>query len=429
MSDLSSEPLPVEPLPVEPIYPQPAARSGRPGVIGFIGVTSIVVASLAILAGVCFGLMDVGLMMASISAKQAAMTPAPVPTANIVAPGGGPERLPANGLPVAARRNMADGLSRLTALSPKQLLQLDELLAEEGTSIAPTAATFTPSQLAATVAKNGHLAFNGNSGSDYFVLGQGRLEISDDRAVFFPTDGSPALRSNAIQLPVYAVSPHRLGPDQIRSIIRTINEMNGTKIKSAQLQALIQTFQNPGQQIVVPTTDGSDPAWEITSATTDASGSLSVSTTHGNTYSSISCDASGNLGQSSVSTNSPFMNGNGPAINTTAAATALVLTVLQLLLAMFLLISGIVTLRLGPRGRMLHWIYVVLKIPLAAGTAAASAWMWGSLMNSIPNPNNATPPGVAMSMAIGMGALPAVIGGVYAIVLFFLLLGKTVRTY
>jgi hypothetical protein len=344
-----------------------------------------------------------------------------------------PERLPANGLPAAARRNMADGLSRLTALSEKQLLQLDELLAEQGMNVVPTAATFTPAQLGTAVSKNGHLPFNGTTGSDYFVLGQGRLELSDDRAVFFPDDGQPALRSKAIDLPPLAVSPHQLSPDQIRSVLRMIHDLNGSKIKSAQMQSLTQTFQNPGQQIVVPTTDGSDPAWEITTVSTDASGSLSVNTVHGSTYASISCDSAGNLGQSTVSpgvsSNVAFPHGTGPTVDTTAATATLILTVLQLLLAIFLLISGILTLRYNPRGRMLHWIYVLLKIPLAAGTAVASMWMWNSLMASIPSPNNAASAGVSTTAAISMGAVPAIIGGAYAIVLVFLLLSSNVRTY
>ena len=386
---------------------------------------------MAILAGIGFGCMDAGLLLMSAATKTAAMMPTTAPVAGVVAPGGTPERLPANGLSATARRNVADGLSRVANLSAKQLDQLDELLAEEGTNIAPTATTFTPIQLAATVSRTGHLPFNGTSGSDYFVLGQGRLEISDDRAVFFPIDGSPSLRSNAIDIPAAAVTtPTSLQPDQIRSVIRTINELNGAKVKSAQLPALIQTFQNPGQQIVVPTTDGSDPAWEITSVVTDSSGSLSINTTHGTMFSSISCDANGNLGQSSVSSaNIGFANFNGPTIDPNAATATLVLTVLQLLLAIFLLIIGILTLRFNPRGRMLHWIYVALKIPLAVGTAVASAWMWSTFMRSMPNPNNAAPQGAILTTSISMGAMPAVIGAVYAIVLLFLLMSKSVRSY
>jgi len=122
----------------------------------------------------------------------------------------------------------------------------------------------------------------GPGGPVSFELGDGQLEISDDRAVFFPTHGQPALRSYAIQLPTNAFGSSGLTPDQIRSILRTINELNGANIKNTQRTSLIQSLRSPGQQIVVPTTDGSDPAWEIDNVTTEPDGTLSVSCHHGN---------------------------------------------------------------------------------------------------------------------------------------------------
>ena len=445
LPDDSPPPLPVLSLPPEPVYPvYPAAplRSGRPGVINFIAITSIVIASLSIITGIGAGLMDFSFIMMSAVASSMPVPPAPVAASSaMVVTGGAPERLPFDGLAAADRQTYADGLQRVRTLTADQLEQLDEMLAEHGKTIAGSANAPSPDQLAATIANSGHMSFGDSTGSDYFVLSTGKLEISADRAVFFPTGGQPSIRSNAVQLPApqFGYAPTSLQPDQIRSILRTINDLNGAKIKSTQSKTLITTLQSPGRQIIVPTTDGTDPANEITSAVTLPDGMLELTTTHGSTTSSLSCDASGSVVSQSSYSGSTGAMVTPPTINKTAGIAAVSATLAQFLLAIYLLVIGIMTLRFSPRGRLLHWIYVILKLPLAIATAAATAWMWSTFMQSAVavsatagGPAAAPPPGAAASAASAgamFGIVPGVLGCIWPIVLIFVLLSKSVRMY
>jgi hypothetical protein len=179
---------------------------------------------------------------------------------------------------------------------------------------------------------------------------------------------------------------------------------------------------------VVHTTDGSDPAWQIDSVRTGADGSLSVSCHHGSTFSSVNCQPNGTIGQSSIST-SGMGPGAMPRIDPLAGKTALALTGAQFLLAIFLLIAGILTLKNSPGGGKLHWIYLGLKIPIAIGSAAATVWMWSTLMRSITVTTGTAAAGRMMSSAMSMGIIPVAIGCLYPVALIFLLMSGSARRY
>src|SRR5204862_4350343 len=44
-------------------------------------------------------------------------------------------------------------------------------------------------------------ARSGERGPEYFVTARGRLEVYDDRAVFFPDDNTPTIRASAAAAP------------------------------------------------------------------------------------------------------------------------------------------------------------------------------------------------------------------------------------
>jgi hypothetical protein len=432
-------PLPVLPLPVEPYHFPPVnpQHSGRPGAITFIAVTSIVIASLGILASAGFAFMDFGILMASSAAKSmpTPATPAAVSASSVIT-GGTTERLPFSGLAYSDRQTFEMGIQRVRVLSPEQLDQLDELLAQSGKTVNGDGPVLLPDQLAGSVTSSGHHAFGDTPGSDYFVLGNGRLELSSDRAVFFPTGGLPSIYSNAIVLPTpaYGVTPKSLQPYQIRSIVRTVNDLNGGKIKSAQAKTFVTTLQSPGEDLILPTTDGTDPAYEITSVSTDSDGTLTVACKHGAVSSIFSCDASG-VDTSPISVTDTATTSTGPIVDKTAGLTALSLTVAQIIPAIFLLITGILTLRYSPRGRLLHWIYVAMKLPLAIACAAVSFWMWSSAIHSaMPTSGPGAPTAQAAAtgsamVGVMLGIAPDLLGCIWPIVLIFMLMSKNVRLY
>jgi hypothetical protein len=420
MSD--PEPLPVVVLPDYPLV----ATSHHPGVVGFVGTTSIIIAALSLAVGAGSLFLDFGFIVTAQAARTvAAMPVAPVVASGSVTTGASPERVPTDGLGLSLRQNVAAGLTRARALSPEQLTQLDELLAEHGKVIFPSEAGFAPAELASTIARTGHRAFTGTAGSDYFVLGEGQLELSSDRAVFFPANQQPAIRSKAIEIPVpAAASPTALTPDQIRSVLRTIDDLNGAKIKSAQRSAIVRQLQSTGETEVIPTTDGSDPAWEVASAATDSSGTLTVSFTRNATVSTIAVDPAGVLSQNAAAVSQAV---RVPTANTTAAATSMALAGVQLLLAIYLLVAGIITLRGSGKGRMLHWIYVGLKFPIALAMAGSAIWLWSSVIGSTAATRGGGTPGMIVS--VGFGGVPALLGCVYPIVLVFVLRSAGAKRY
>jgi hypothetical protein len=94
----------------------------------------------------------------------------------------------------------------------------------------------------------------------------------------------------------------------------------------------------------------------------------------------------------------PFASVNPRAFILTGVESAL-----SFLVAVLLLFAGILMLKDSPRARPMHWLFVVLKIPLIA-LAAVAGWMtYTSVMNSM----NAATPG---------GAFPASMGSAFGII-------------
>jgi hypothetical protein len=412
-------PLTVAPLPVVPLPGD--FHSGysvaRPGVISTIGVSSIVIAAISLMGGVV-------VMLISLTVSSLAAIPVTATAAPVVTPVAATELLDADGMPAAARAIVVDGLARVRDLSEAQRRQLDELLAEAGKNILPIAGGTAQEQIAANVSRSGHLTTNG-ADTDYFVLGNGRLELTDDRAVFFPSDGQPIIRANAINVPANPAST--LQPDQIRSVIRAINRINGSRIKSAQVTAIIAALQNPGEQLITTTTDGSDPANEVVSASTDADSNLTLSTHHAATDTTAVLDVNGQMTSTfsgSVSTTG-FMN-SPPRFNRNAVGWTILLNCGQLGLAIYLLICGIFTLRSSSFvGRRMHWIYVGIKLPIAIAAGVVTYGLWSDFFTSL---SAAKPAGVSPMGAIWF-TLPAVLGLIYPVALIVLLNLRGVRGY
>ena len=430
---LPVEPLPVDPLPVEPLpvggtvsddspstpeWPSPLSdvhyasggRVGPPGLVSAMGVCSIVVASIALLGG---GFTTVVSLLAySMLTRVAALATVVPTTAPTVA-----ELVDPDGFTSADRATVAQGLARLRPLSAGQASQLDELLAEAGKRVVNTGGPPDPAVVAAGVTASGQLTSLGPTTGEspsFFLLATGRLELTDDRAVFFPEDGQPAVRAMAYPVPppaADAVGPPPLSDDAIRSTLRAIARLNGGRPKAAQVTAVAAFLGGAAQQVVIPTTDGSDPACEVTSATTDAAGALTVATVHGTNACSLSVTPAGQMSAAMVPVYTPTV----PKPNGAAVRAVALLSFAQLGLAAYLLVAGILTVRQARRGRLLHWLYVAVKIPAAIGAIVAGAWLW----NSVKGGGGLFSP----------WAVPAGLGLIYCVVLVPVLATRSVREY
>jgi len=126
------------------------------------------------------------------------------------------------------------------------------------------------------------------------------------------------------------------------------------------------------------------------------------------------------------------------SLNKTAATLAMLEAMLSMVLAVYLLIIGIVTLRDSRSGAKLHWVYVVVKIPLAVLAVVAYSMVASSLVSGMnaAAAAAAAAPGGAPAVAPGAGGMATfwvILLGVasfaYPLALVPVLLTKTVRKY
>ena len=448
------EPVPVEPVPVElldeevtaavptparppPLPPPPAwptayatpvmVRSGPPGLVRALGVCSIVVASLAMVGG---GVVTVANLFAyTVSQVQAARAAAAVAqqTAATTAISQGPAEVVAlGGLTKANRSAVVEGLGRSPPpLSAGQVAQLNELLAEDGQAIVGNGDPSDPSAMAgvaaAAVNDRGVIPTLGlqRPPTNYYVLANGRLEVGEDHAVFFPAGGQPAVRATAYDLPPLpadAAAPPLVGDDALRSILRTVARDEGARPSPPQVKAIVDLLRSPAQQVIVPTNGNVDPAVEVTSAQTDADdGSLTIQTQHGINTCDLTVTPAGQVSASLSSTSTVKV----PPPNATAYRAVLLASLGQLALAVFLLVIGILTVRQNRLGGRLHWVYVGLKMVVGVLAVAATGWLWQSLsLGATVSGGGYTP-----------WMLPALVGLAYPVAVAMLLLSKPVRDY
>jgi hypothetical protein len=131
------------------------------------------------------------------------------------------------------------------------------------------------------------------------------------------------------------------------------------------------------------------------------------------------------------------------SINPTAATLSMIEGMLSLLLALYLLIIGIMTLRDARNGHKLHWGYVLAKIPLVILAIVANSWLARSFITGVTASANAAAanaptgaPPAAQSAAAGVGTmvtfwvvLLAIAACAYPLSLIPVLLSKPVRKY
>jgi hypothetical protein len=86
-------------------------------------------------------------------------------------------------------------------LSETRARQLDALLSQAGQNVFPfDASQITPARVRSSVSESGTLPGARNDlgeGADYFILGNGRIELVDQQAVFYPAGSAQPIRAAA----------------------------------------------------------------------------------------------------------------------------------------------------------------------------------------------------------------------------------------
>ena len=404
------------------------ARFKRPGLVTAIGVISIVVGSLGVIAS----LYSTGsLLMFRMAVLYGAMT-MPVPVAVPAATGGAPTTAPMalsssaaapaspRGLDAATRAQVAQALAELRFLSGPRLEQLDALLAAAGRDVFPITPGHTlTADYAAALVENHTTGLSGDPsvpGPDTFRTKAGRFELHDDRATFFPN------RAPIVRVSTLTTSNPGLTAAQVETVIRQAQATAGNTLNPSQVAALRTLLSAPGQQFVSPITVPT----AIRSANSRDDGTAVL--TFPNGYASIgpqgqTTSASGpGAAGAAVAT----LAGGRGSINGAAMGLATFAVVVGFGLAVYLFVIGIMTLNNSRHARRLHLIYAWLEIPIAVLVLAGTWWLTMSYLNGA---STATP-AAAMAGRASTGA--AVVGGlalIYPIALLIVLQTRTLKNY
>lgn len=403
-------------------------RAGRPGIITAIGVLSIVVASLSALANLyTAGSLLVFSMMASFAGSGGFATPAtatvqvsPAPAAT--SPTTGPAVYVSDrGFEEVTRGQVVGELANLRFLSAARVAQLDALLAKAGRDMFPVDGDEPPPagrvESLVLSSTTGLSADPNVPGPDTFRTAGGRFELYDDRAVYYPTHGE------IVRAAAQANAAGGLSAAQVESVIQQAQSSAGGVLNPSQVAALRTLLAAPGQQLVSPVTiptavRAAQPLGDGTVLITFPNGMASIGP-----QGQVTSNATGAGGPA------PFGMPSGRIpINGAAMALAGFATVASFGLAIYLLVIGILVLRESPRGRKLHLVYAMLKIPVTILGAVAGWWVTTSFFDAFMAAagSAATPAGM---FSAGIGMILGAIGLIYPIALLIALQSRTVKDY
>ena len=447
-------------------YDSPATGT-RPGLITAVAVMSIVIASLSGLASLVSGLQAAGYYMMSIVTSSAAAAQARTKAVTMAPPvvvGPGRVRQPGQagvmevgpqGMAPPQRQAAVAALTKRQPLTPSSKRQLDAILAAAGNSFGVD--EVTEAGMMPQTAK-------GDPPQAYFVTRAGRLEVSHDRATFFPSNGSQIVRVSApppgpegpgadgaataepaaeegVDVSITAepdagavvgvpTSAPATGPAatlpvsaalstiEAQAVVQQAQSLSGNTLNAAQVATLQSLLTGVGQQLVQP--GASQGA--VVLAFTQADGSVVMQFADGG---SLTIGAQGNVVSMVAAPIIPTFSFTPWAIGL-----QLVVAIASLALAVFLLVTGIMTLRQSPRGRRLHLIYACIKIPLAIAAGVASAQVardFAAAMAAMPG--GAAAAAGAGGWSLFSGVIPVILGCAYPIALLIVLNLKPVREY
>ena len=402
MSDLTPPPPFAQQAPAPPPYPAPAwpgdpdpaaipvaalayslpttgGVAPRPGLLTALGVTSIV-GSLAT-ALTCVGLIAFAAVIYIVAkgadlaiAQQARQAPPPsylLPAGRpVVRPIAGPD-----GFADPQRAAVVGAIESIHPLRPPRRAQLDMILARAGKKILPATAgqNLTADAVREAVSDHGEL-FSGNRKApppEYFTTASGRLELYDERAVFYPGDGSPPVRSTAGWTP-----PTPLSPEQVQALVKQAQAApGGARLNAAQLSGLTAVLTLPNQRLAQASAGLASEPRGITIHPAGASVRFSGGEIHLGAQGQI-------LNQRPTAPVRQSQAAHGLSFMTGVAA-----LVAGVGLSVFLLVAGIAVLGDAPgkssAGRRFHIVWAAIQVPVALVATLSLWWMLNVFIDTV----------------------------------------------
>jgi len=386
----------------------------RPAILSAVGVLSIVIASISLL--VDFG----SLSFANVVSRFArATTPASAVTSAPSAPKpAASEYVAPQGLSSAQRQIVIEALQAMHPISDARQKQLDGLLADAGQEVIQISPdNLTADRVTAYVTDVRQMpSGSGGEPDDLFILGSGRLQISDQSAIFFSQDSPSPIRSGGGSYTDSAGQTH-LASEQIAGVIGRVQTMCNHAMNDTQQNALAAELAAPAQTLITAGNSVAQAAGQVENAQMLPDGTLAVTTVNG----AMSFGPSGQSYPGIVSATvaaSPW--GKGPVVVKRDANLMVMDGLLSFVMAGLLLASGIVLMRNSP---MAWWMLVGYGIAKLLVTVLSVCAVYSIGMELGGGDSDAQ--SVAMAWAIILGAP----GAVWAVVVLIVMSLRSAREF
>jgi hypothetical protein len=394
-----------------------SSQVSRPWILSTIGVLSIIIASFSLIADF------ISLIVANVvtgMATIAAMTPAPATMAPAPAvTQAHTEYVGPQGLPAVERQIVIDGLSKVHSLSDARQKQLDGLLADVGQQIIRLSPDNLTAERVATYATDVREIPSGSGGEpdEMFILGSGRLQISDANAVFFPENSPSPIRSGGGS---YTDSDGtHMATEQIAAIVERVRNLSNRAINDSQVASLESELESTSQTLITPSPSVTQAAAQVLSAVSLPDGTVAVTTKTG----SMSFSSMGQSFQGIMAINAmrgpPWM-GRSATVPRRDATLLMLDAILSFAAAGFLLACGIMMLRNRPASRWMHLGYAGVKVVLA-GLSCYAVYTVAIELNASSQDVRST--------ALTWMLIVAAVGFVYPVVLVITMSLKPVREF
>jgi hypothetical protein len=385
----------------------------RPWILSAVGVVSIIVASLSLIADF------IGLSIANVLTSMAAMAPpaaVATPPAPVVVQARS-EYVGAQGLSASQRQIVIEGLSQVHALSETRQKQLDGLLADVGQEVIRLSPDNLTTERVVAYATDVREIPSGSGGEpdEMFTLGSGRLQVSDDDAVFFPDNSPSPIRSGGGSYTDSAGT--HIATEQIAAIVDRVRNLSNQAINGAQINSLEAELESTSQTLITPSPSVTQAAAQVLAAQSLPDGTIAVMTKNG----SMSFAPTGQSFPGVMAVGA--MRGNWPmGISLARRDTTLLMldALLSFVAAGFLLACGIVTLRNLPASRWMHLGYAAGKIVLAILSCCAIYTAAFAMDAKSPD---------ARETALAWMLIVGAVGAMYPIVLVIAMNLKSVREF
>jgi hypothetical protein len=340
-----------------PVTSTPVKGSARPAILTAVGVLSIVIGALGLLANLEAMLQAyVFTIVAARTASMAVAHPAPLPVNSSKV-----EYIAPNGLSSAQRQVVIAGLSQVREMTKARKDRLDALLADAGAKILNFPAdSMTPDSIAANVTSSMSMpSATGDAPDDIFVLATGRLQISDATAVFFPEGNPSGIRSEGGSI-TDATGTH-LAAVQISAIVDRIQSLTNNALNSTQISQLESELQASTQKIITPANSVAEAVGQVRSAQILSDLTVGITTDSD----AVSIGPNGEV-MPGIMPIAGFQQNKGPPIHLTHGTAGLMQaeSFLSFGAAAFLLVSGIMTVKNSSASRRLLLLFVGVKLAL-----------------------------------------------------------------